>query len=477
MRDSVRVDEPARGTHVAFARGMPQRGEAYTWTFGVGLPGVAIRLLVWVALGVTSPRAADAGSFFLEEQSVTGSGRALAGQSALADDASALFYNPANVAGKPWAQVTLGTYTALTWADLDDAGSATATPGSGGSPVVTHGGDGGNPFAPTILGGLAMSMPLPDERSWVGLGVSVPFGIDSDYGDEWFGRYSTTRTELIVADVSPTAGIALTDTLTVGASLIFRYARGKLESALPDPLAPGGPSPATDGAFSVEGDDWDLAYALGLRWEPRPGTTLGLAYRSGTRADLDGHARFSGLNGPLAARNGRISASTQLRLPSIALLGIAHQLTPRWMLMAQVNRFEWSDFDVVQIDLADGTRIDNVQGYHDTWSVSVGTEYRYSERLTLRAGAEIDKSPVDDRLRPARTPDDDRLRVAAGFTYALRDNLKIDFAYVHVFVEDSDLDRTDAVFAGTPVVSSVRTHARTEARSDLFGLSLRYHYY
>jgi long-chain fatty acid transport protein len=431
------------------------------------------------ALCALAPRPSRAGSFFVEEQSVSGSGRALAGQSVLGEDASALFYNPANVTQMPALEIALGSYFAFVHADLDDRGSDASTLGttlSGAGPTRVFGSDGGNPLGMTLLGSVALAMPLRDERSWLGVGVSAPFGIESDYGHDWFGRYSATRTDLRVIDVNPTFGYVVNESLSLGATLTFRHTEADFQSALPDPLATEGPSRATDGAVSIRGDDWDIGYALGLRYAPRPGTRIGLAYRSGTHADLEGRARFSGLRGPLAVRNGSIDASTKFGLPDIALLGVAQEITPRLTLLAQLNWFDWSDFEAVKIRLADGIRIVNPQGYHDSWSAALGAEYRFGDRLLLRAGAEFDKTPVDAGLRSARTPDDDRTRLTAGLSYELRPNLTLDVSYAHVFVRDSEVQRTDRIFADTPVEAQVQTRADTSASADIIGVALRYRF-
>jgi long-chain fatty acid transport protein len=438
--------------------------------------GKGVRAVLAVALCACPFGAARAGSFFIEEGSVSGTGRAFAGQSARGTDASAIFYNPANVVGLPSIQLVFGNYLALARADLDNTGSEVSTPGtalSGSGPSRVMGGDGGNPLGSKPLGSFAAGYALPDERTWLGLSVSTPFGIDIDFGNKYFGRYGATKTEMAVADVNPTIGYRLSDSLSVGASLVFRYTEADFQSALPDPLAPGGPTPDTDGEASIQGNDWDVGYAVGVRYQPVESTTVGIGYRSGTHAKLHGRARFSGLQGPLSVRNGRVGADTDFSLPDMVLIGAAHELTPRLTLLAQANWFDWSDFDAVQIETGDGTRINSEQGYHDSWSGSIGAEYRMTDALLLRAGAQIDKTPVDDSLRSVRTPDEDRLRLTAGFTYKLTSNLEMDVAYAHVFVRDSEIDRTDRVFEGTPVATTVQTRARAEASADIVGVAFR----
>lgn len=440
--------------------------------------GRRVRCALLLALAFCSTPA-QAGSFFIEESSVQASGRASAGQSAQTRDASGLFYNPANVVGLPRLQVGVSSYQAWLHADLDDKGSDVATPGtlaSGAGTATVSGRDGGNPLGDTFLMSFAAAVPLSDERTWLGIGVGTPFGIDIDFGSQWFGRYGATETDLRVADILPTLGYQIGDRLSLGVSLAVRYVSADFRTALPDPLALEGPTPETDGAVSVDGDDWDLGFAIGVRGEPRDGLRIGLAYRSGTKADLEGRARFSGLRGPLAFRNGRVGASTELGLPDLVLLGAAYDATPRLTLSMQLNWFDWSDFDAVEIDLDDATHIVSPQGYHDSWSAALGLEYRLGTAWTLRAGAQFDRTPVDDDLRSPRTPDDDRVRLTTGFSYAMTERVRLDFSYAHVFVRDSEVDRTDTVFAGTPVASTAHTRARTEASADIVGLAVVYEF-
>jgi long-chain fatty acid transport protein len=436
-------------------------------------------ILLMVGLGVVPTPSAHAGSFFLDDQSVSGSGRASAGASTLAEDASSLFYNPANAVDFPTFEITLGSYAAWAKARLENTASDVQTPGtiaSGAQFSPTEGGEGGNPLGTSTLMNFAAAVALPDERTWLAFSVSAPFGMSIEYGKGWFGRYGSSETQLRVLDVGPSLAYRVSDRLAVGATLVLRHTSADFRSALPDPLALSGPSVERDGAISVTGDDWGLGFAVGLRADLTERTRLGLAYRSGTRADLSGRARFTGLQGPLRVRNGRVGASTEFGLPDLVFLGCAHQVSQRWTLLAQVNWFDWSDFKAVEVDLDDGTRLVNPQGYHDSYSVALGAEYAWSDRWTLRLGVQLDRTPIDDTLRSARTPDDDRLRLATGLSYQLREHVTLDFAYAHVFVRNSEIDRTDRVFATTPVASTVRTRASAESGADLVGIALRYRF-
>ena len=53
------------------------------------------------------------------------------------------------------------------------------------------------------------------ERIRLGLGVSVPFGLKTEYDADWVGRYQGIKSELRTINVNPTISYALSDGLAV----------------------------------------------------------------------------------------------------------------------------------------------------------------------------------------------------------------------------------------------------------------------
>jgi long-chain fatty acid transport protein len=82
---------------------------------------------------------------------------------------------------------------------------------------------------------------------------------------------------------------------------------------------------------------------------------------------------------------------------------------------------------------------DNVteEDWHDTMFVAAGVTFRPNNRWSLRAGLAYDQSPVPNRTRTPRIPDNDRLWVSFGLTYAPFENLEFGFGYTHIFLENS----------------------------------------
>ncbi|HWC65588.1 MAG TPA: outer membrane protein transport protein, partial [Thermoanaerobaculia bacterium] len=88
--------------------------------------------------------------------------------------------------------------------------------------------------------------------------------------------------------------------------------------------------------------------------------------------------------------------------------------------------------------------------WRDVWRWSLGARYRAGEKLTIRAGAAYEQSPVPDRTREPRVPEANHEWVSAGFTYAASARFDVDFFYVHLFTDKAKIDVSDPT-AGTYV--------------------------
>lgn len=449
--------------HARPPRRHPGRAAAASLPTLLGLPALAAALLA------AGP--AGAAGFFIQEQSVKGVGRAFAGEAALGSDASTIFTNPAGMTRLDGRQVQLGGHVLILKADLTDAGSTATTLGTGGA-AVRYGGANGDPFDTTPVPNFYAAMPVDDDnRVWLGVGISAPFGLVADYGDGWFGRYNSTKTELKTIDIAPSIAFKASDWLSVGGGLDIQYAEATLENAVANGLAPGGPSPATDGHARVEGDDWSVGYNLGVIFTPVPQARIGLHYRSAISHDLKGTASLTDLTGPLAAANFRTDGQAALNLPAVASAAVAVDVTDRLTLLGQVNFYEWSRFDEIRVQFSNGLP-DSVktQNYEDSWGVSLGAEYRLDPAWTLRGGVQWDQTPTVDEYRTTRTPDADRLWVAAGASWEVSDWIGIDMAYAHIFVDDTRIDLIEPGIGGT---GQVNVRADVESSIDIVSLQAR----
>jgi long-chain fatty acid transport protein len=428
-----------------------------------------------LALLAATTQEGRAAAFFLQEQSTRGIGRANAGSAAVADDATTIFFNPAGLTELSEPQAAVGAHLLMPQADVGDRGSTAATPGTRGAALPYPGARDGDPYDPQPTGNAYVAAPLAGGRVWAGLGAGIPFGLRSDYGRDWFGRYDSVESELLTVNIAPTVAVALNERISIGGGIDVQYADATLVNAIPNPAAPGGPSPATDALFRVEGDDWSVGFNVGLLLKPTPTTRVGVHYRSGIDHDLSGDVQLSGLAGPLAALNGSTTASAEVKLPDITTLAVAQELTPRLTLLGQVSRFGWDRFEILRIETDDGRPdVVSTENYRNTWTVALGAEYALTEAWTLRGGVQYDETPTRDGFRSTRVPDGDRFWTALGASFAPSERIAFDVAYAHLFVEDGEIDLTRSFFDEVPALrSSVRINAVSENSVDILSAQLR----
>ncbi|MBV8414456.1 MAG: outer membrane protein transport protein, partial [Verrucomicrobia bacterium] len=181
-----------------------------------------------VTFSAFDPSTSKGGSFAISEQSVSGLGVAYAGGAAQAEDASILFFNPAGIALLSQSELQLGAQGILPQATFTNQGSRYNLPNTpiNGSPL--SGGNDGDGGVDHVLPNLYLSLPVLRSSQYgdltVGIGLSVPFGLETDYSPGWVGRYISLRTKLTTYDIQPTIAWRLFDRISLGGSLDVQYA-------------------------------------------------------------------------------------------------------------------------------------------------------------------------------------------------------------------------------------------------------------
>jgi long-chain fatty acid transport protein len=438
------------------------------------------RVVVFIPLllaGAALPDPASANGFSLPVQDSLQVGRANAGVVAAASDASTVFHNPAGMTELAGEEILSGATAIYAGYNVDDRGSTATTPGTGGVPALLAG-QKGDPRTFAVVPTLFYARPMtPSRNFWVGLSLTSPWGLGVEYDDDWFGRYDSIETRLTTVNLSPAMAYRITDWLSIGGGLNVEYADAKLTNALPATLAPGGPSPATDGLAKLTGDDVSLGFNVGVLVKPLPRTRIGVHYRSAVKHDLSGKLRVRGLTGPLAGGNGRSDVDLELNEPDVVAIGIAQEAFSGTTLLAEAQWFNWSRFDELRAQFADG-RPDSVRGqdWKDTWSFYGGIEQRLLEHWTLRAGAGYEPTPTTNEFRNTSLPDGDRVRLGLGVSYDWSDRLRVDLGYAYVFSTREDIDLTRSFFEGTPAQGSINTRGRADLFINDLALRVRYRF-
>ncbi len=428
-----------------------------------------IAMLAFASTTLVAAGNAQASGFALVEQSIKQVGNAISGGAASAEDASTIFFNPAGMTRLKGSQIAAGVHYIIPSADF--SGSATTNAAFGPLGGAIGGGDGGDAGGGTPVPTFFYTYELND-RVMLGLGISAPFGLSTEYDDGWEGRYHATTSELETININPSIAYKVDDHLSLGAGINIMRISAKLDNAVdysavcldaanfatcnPIGLATPG-NAASDGDVSIEGDDWGYGYNLGLLYEFNEDTRVGIAYRSQVKQKLTGTADFTAPYGApsnpveaaLSATLADSDVTAEVTLPASLSVSLTTRVAPKWDLMADVTWTDWSQFKELRIKFDNPLKDDSVQpeNWEDSYKFSIGFNYYRNAQWTWRGGVAYDQTPISSSLdRTPRIPGNDRIWLAGGLSYKVSPAMTLDFSYAHLFVDDTKINATDSNF-------------------------------
>lgn len=394
---------------------------------------------------------AGASGFQLREQSSEGLGNAFAGATAKAYNLSTIFYNPAGMTRLEGNQVAGSATVIMPVAKFEGTNTVT----TGATPGVSTGSMGGDAINDAAVGAAyAMWDARPDLK--FGMAITAPFGLRSDYQEDWVGRYHALESAITNINFSPTVAYRINDNLSIGGGAQIAYTKVRLTNAL---NLRAFNAAFSDGKAVVEGDDIGYGGVASMLYEFSPTSRIGVNYRSQIKHTLEGDATFqvsqatkTALGNPQSLRDS--AATADLTTPDTVAFGLYHEISPQWAVMSDVQWTNWSTFKEVRIKFADG-RADSVteEKWHDTWFFSLGATYTMDEKNKFHFGVAYDQAPVDTQYRTARIPDSNRYWLSLGYSYDFSPNFQTNIGYTHIFSDSADINEGNKSNSGTLVGS------------------------
>lgn len=403
----------------------------------------AALVLTGAALAVSTAYAAG---FQLTEQSSLGLGRAYAGAGIVGDDLSAVHYNPAGMTLLEGTRVQAGfTWIALN-ADIDGAGAYAGQSENGrlkGQAIptgyVTH---------------------QVNDNLWLGFAMSVPYGMGTEYGKDWWGANRGTNAKIYTFDMNPNIAWKVNDLISVGAGVSVQYAKADLGMGVMQGIH-----------GEIDADSWDWGFNLGLMISPTETMRFGLSYRSSIEHNAEGDFNLNVNNQQVLPISLGLTFPSQatVKTPDTVMLTGTWEATPDLRLSGLIRWANWSNFDTLTIKndtsglsglvqalgpalgsqqaamltgmMQQLGKYDIPNNWQDTWLFSVGADYRINDAFTVRGGIAYETSPIDDETtRMAVIPDTDRLWLSLGATYHFNKQLQFDMGATYLMgVGDMDL--------------------------------------
>lgn len=256
------------------------------------------------------------------------------------------------------------------------------------------------------------------------VGVNNPFGLGTEWPENWVGKYITQKVDLETFFISPTIAYKLTDYLSLGVGFNYVIGKVKLKRAV-SIVSVQTPSPV-QAALDLKGNS--VGFNAGILWKIVPELSLGISYRHKVKMDASGSATFNPNYAVLNLPQGDVKST--ITLPATGFVGIAYKPVDNFEIEADYQYIGWSSYKELRFDFsANSSTTVSPKNYRDTYILRVGCEYTAAP-WHIRAGYLDDRSPVKLEYTEPLLPDANRGGMSAGLGYDFSSSWSVDATYL-----------------------------------------------
>jgi long-chain fatty acid transport protein len=373
---------------------------------------------------------------------------------AVADDPSAIFYNPAGLGWQKHFEAEIGA-SFLTKVKGDFSG-ANPNPGVGVSESQHK--------TTFVVPTLYIVAPLTNEIN-LGLGIFAPYGLGYrwDNSSSFSGRLVAQNTYVQTTDLNPVLSFQATPSFAIAVGADYRFSKVQLEkdqSAI-NPFTNSAVDVAHVKLNSTLTDNHGWGWNAGILYRPIPQFSLGASYRSKIKIDYDGTARFTqNLTGdprfdPAVAAQlptGDKAVTTAIEFPSSLNLGTAFTFPGDFLVSLEADYTKWTSFKALDINFTDPNLashdLHRETDWKNSWAYRLGLQKKFGG-WALRAGYYRDKTPQPTEDAGPLLADNDRDAFSAGVGFGT-DRWGIDVSDLYLKVKNIDgRTRSNDNFFGT----------------------------
>lgn len=305
-----------------------------------------------------------------------------------------------------------------------------------------------------------------------GIGIFNPFGLGTEWPDDWEGRYIATKSEMKTYNINPVLSFQITPNIALAGGVNILFLDSVMERKLNFSLFG-----LSDGNQKFKGDGTGYGFNLGFIFDLNKDISIGASYRSKIKVDIDGKMEHD-LPNPLFISNfPNTNGSVKLHLPAQFHLGVFYKgLEPFSFEIA--TRWEgWSSYKELNINLDQPilglTTLTMPKNWKDTYSIIFGAKYKISDYLSLLAGYLYSGNPVPDSTFEPSIPDANTHLFTIGLSYK-RKNVNFDIAYAFQklqnrkkvnLIDDNPLD---------PLNPESSANGTYKSQLNMIGLSFTY---
>jgi long-chain fatty acid transport protein len=350
----------------------------------------------------------------------------------LADDFSALYWNPAGIA--QFNKKYFGFY------GTDIIPSGTYTYGLVDAKTETR----------HYLAGMAAYFYPVSENVVAGIGIYIPSGLGNKWDGADFALIANNnpnlewRSKIGLVTIAPALAYRINEQVSVGVALninsgIFDIAMHAGSAEIPIP-----PYAIDLGQYEESMKGWGYGATFGVLFKPNETFSMGATLRTPSKVKFDGDASISNL----AALG--ISTTSDLERevtwPMWLAGGVAYRPTENITVTGDIQWTQWSKIEVIatdykdvswQILMAASGDDERPMYWSDAVQIRLGAEYRMNT-IAFRGGYYWDPSPTPDRTMNVLLPNYDFNVFTLGFGYEL-DGLKVDMGIEYLIGNDRNI--------------------------------------
>jgi long-chain fatty acid transport protein len=446
------------------------------------------------------PAVAGAQAFGLNEIGSCAIARGFATTSAPCDDASSIYWNPGALPGKRGFSLYGGAAVIKINGDFTQDSTFKRYESDAPTAVVPH---------------IFLNYRGAGRLAY-GLGVYVPYGLTSQWRDDFPGRFAAKKASLQTIYVQPNLAYQINDNWSVGGGPIFGHSTVELIQAvdLSSQVATvSGGQPITFGQLgiakhtefaraSLKGSATAFGVTLGIHGKLSPTWQMGARFLSQVTFDYDdADATFSqtptGLvlaaNNPITpggvslpvdqvvggsfAAGGPLTSQkvqTQIQHPAQAQLGFAYTGFERTTISADYAYVGWKSFKQLPVNFKGNapSRV-LIEEYNNTSGLRVGVEHKLLNGAALRAGIAGTTSAAPEQTVTPLLPEQDRGYGMLGGGLPIMGGLTLDAAYMHVFT-NGRRGRLDERATGSSDAQAIAlNNGFYSLNANIFSLSLK----
>jgi long-chain fatty acid transport protein len=422
----------------------------------------------WIAVSALSftSLSARAQGFGLNEISTCGLGRGYSAVATGCHDASSVYWNPAAVTNlNGWSWAVGAAAIVLDGKFVQDTTFRTFK-GDVPTAIIPHG---------------FLNYHNPMSKASYGIGVYVPYGLTSQWHDDFPGRFSAKKAALQTLYVQPNIGWQLNSKWSIGAGPIIGHSSVELIQSvdLSQQSLTVGTSSVSLASFGIpqrtefararlKGDAWGYGAHIGIQGKLSPNWTMGARYLTQITFKYDDAdatftpvatnlvvpaaipnpsnpsqilipagtpidqivAPFFAAGGPLSAQK----VSTQIAHPSQFQVGFAYTGVQNWEFEADYALVGYSSFKELPINFSNPATPSRtlIEDYNNSSSLRLGAEYKFTNNARVRGGfAGVTRAAPDVTVTPL-LPEQDRANYSLGFSYPIMKSFVIAGGYVLV---------------------------------------------